>query len=228
MKIKKVIIGIGLLVLLAAGFYLYKLHSLALEGNKLFAFRCTTVNPPLIAYKNSFLKFSDVINNASYKKYTDEEVKSFYEGYISGMKEYVPEETKWLDMEKSYMNRWDFKLIEPDYIKQAAEYQWKMYEGYRDDAKYMLELVDNGGAAEEITAKFNDARDRRDKYEQLYYDYSDKATAINDWRKFFGRLPVPEGCNEDNMRIPNTSGAINWSGEPTPTPFVPSDTDATS
>lgn len=196
------------------GFYVYKLHSLALEGNKIFEQRCLVVNPPLIAYKNSFLGFADSLKNPN--KYTDDQLKKFFYDYIDEMRKYVLEETSWLETNGKFINRWDFQLIEPWYLKQAGNYQQKMYEGYRDDARYILEVYDSGGTDEELSAKLSDARDRRDNYSQLYFDLSDKASAINDWRKIFGRVPVPAGCNDSNLIIPDTTGAMD--AEPTPIP----------
>ncbi|MCH7730586.1 hypothetical protein IID21_03615 [Patescibacteria group bacterium] len=210
--------SVGLIFLISL-FYIYKLHALAVNGNEIFAYRCTNVNPPLISYKNSFLVIAGMLSNP--ENYEPGSGKTAFENYISGMRNYVEEENKWLDMQKTYMDSWDFQLIEPWYIKQAGEYQWKMYEGYRDDATYMLELVDSGGLAEDIDAKIAEARERRDKYEQMYYDFFDQAVEIRDWRKIFSTVPIPEACNEENLTIPNTSGSIDWEGqseEPTPIP----------
>ena len=168
-KIGLTVLGV---VTLACGFYLYKLHSLALIGNKIFEQRCLNVNPHLIRYKNSFLKFADYLNNP--KKYSDDEVKTFLEGYISEMRAYVPEEDKWLEAEQKYIHRWDFKLIEPWYIKEASVYQLEMYKGYRDEAFYMLELYDSKTQGEEFSTKFAEARDRRSKYVGLYEDIFDR------------------------------------------------------
>lgn len=212
------VIGIGLF-----GIYVYKLHSLAVEGNKLFAYRCTDVNPHLIGYKKSFFLMADYFNDPDGNEGLD--VGKAFEDYNSGLKSYVEAENKWLEMQKAYIERWDFKLVEPWYIKQAAEYQWKMYEGYRDDAKYLTATHDAGGLTEEIDAKFTEARDRRDKYEELYYGFIDEASQISDWRKFFAAVPIPEECTVENMTIPNTSGSIDWEGnrvEPSSTP-VPID-----
>lgn len=134
---------------------------------------------------------------------------------------YVPEETKWLEEQQEYMDRWDFKLLEPWYIKKAAEYQWKMYEGYRDDAKYILEITKNQGTAEERAEKIQDARMRRDEYEQKYYELFDQAVLIKDWRKRFGQVPVPDECTPDVLTIPNTSGALDPEAESatSPVPF---------
>jgi hypothetical protein len=161
-KILRFFLGLIFLVLILFSFYLYKLHSLAVEGNKIFALRCTKVNPPLINYKNEYPK---------------DEIRGFLDVYISGMKIYVPEETKWLEIQKEYISRWDFKLLEPWYMKELSFYQWKMYEAYRDDAKYMIETYESGTGEKdsetklkEASAKFWEARQRRDEYGQKYFD----------------------------------------------------------
>lgn len=201
-------------------FYCYKLHSLAVEGNAIFEIRCTKVNPPLISYKNSFLSFADALKNPN--KYTDDEVKKFFYDYIEQMRLYVPEETKWLETNQNHLDRWDFKLIEPWYIKQTGEYQQKMYEGYRDDAKYMLEVYDSGGTNEELQLKFQEARGRRDEYSQKYFELFDRASKIRDIRKIFSNLPIPNGCTEENMTIPNTYGALDTkTTEPSSVPINP-------
>lgn len=212
-RLYKIGLSIFGVILIFFCIYLYKLHSLALIGNKIFEQRCLNVNPHLISYNNSFLKFADYLNNP--KKYSGDEVKTFLEGYISEMRVYVSEEDKWLEAEKKYINRWDFKLIEPWYIKEASVYQLEMYKGYRDEAFYMLELYDSKTPGEEFSTKFAEARDRRSKYVGLYEDIFDKAVSLRDWRKIFGTVPVPAGCTDKNTIIPDTSGSINW-GTSTP------------
>lgn len=190
-------------------FFLYKLHSLAVEGNNIFEYRCLQVNPPLIAYKNAFLKFADYLKNPN--AHTGDQVKEFLDNYIAGMRAYIPEESKWLETQRKFIDRWDYQLIEPWYIKEAGEHQWKMYEGYRDDAVTLLITVDNPESAKDIRPGYvSEARQRRDSYSQKYFEFFKKASQISDWRKFFGSVPVPEGCTEENMYIPNTSGSIDW------------------
>lgn len=216
--LRKIIYGSLVLIVVLFGFYLYKLHSLAVEGNNVYALRCTKVNPPLIAYKNSFLSFADSLKNPT--KYTDDQVKKFFYDYIDEMRKYVPEETSWLETNGKFISRWDFRLIEPWYLKQAGEYQQKMYEGYRDDAKYMLEVYDKGGMDEELSAKLTEAKDRRDKNSQLYFDLFDKASVIYDWRKIFGHVPIPQGCTEDVLTISSTFGALDPSPAPVKKPDI--------
>lgn len=189
---------------------------LAVEGNNIFEYRCLHVNPPLISYKNAFLKYADFLNSYPTTEYTPEEVQEFIEGYISGMRAYVPEETKWLDMQKKYIDRWDYKLIEPWYIQEGGIYQWKMYEGYRDDATSLLTTYDEPETAPKDLkpGDVTEERQRRDTYAQKYFDHFEKASQTRDWRKFFGTVPIPKGCTEENIMIPNTSGAIDWDCDP--------------
>lgn len=219
-KVIKILLLCVFVGILSFAFYIYKLHSLAVEGNALFEYRCLHVNPPLIAYKNDFLKYADFLNNYPDTPYTPEDVAGFLDGYIEGMRAYIPEETKWLEMQKKFTERWDFQLIEPWYIKEASFYQWKMYEGYRDDAVSLLNLVDNPDAANKNLkpGDSSEERQRRDSYSQKYFDFFEKASEIPDWRKYFGSVPVPESCTDENMIIPDTSGTIDWDRDPDSTP----------
>jgi len=227
-KVFKLFLVILVLITVMFGLYLYKLHTLAVEGNEIFEQRCLKVNPLLIDYKNSFLKFADYLQNP--EKYSSDEANDFFDGYIDGMRNYITEENKWLEMQQKHMDRWDFRLIGPWYIKQAMEYEWKMYEGYRDNAEYLLVTFDQGEPNEDTMAKQQEIRNRRDKYTQLYRDFFDEAGEIKDWRKMFISVPIPKGCTDENLIIPNTSGAIDWESESvTPSPaLIPIDPNSAS
>lgn len=220
--VKKIILVVGLILIGSLGFYLYKLHALSIEGNNNFGLRCTTVNPPLIAYKSSFLRYADALNNPS--KFSDNEIKSFADGYILGMRKYVKEETKWLEEDNKFINRWDFNLFAPWYMKIGAELQWRMYEGYKDDAQYILDIGDGKIVDNTPLGNISKARERRDKYSKLYYDFFDEASKEGDWRMRFTYIPLPIACNKENTFIPNTEGSIDWEEEATSSSkFVPID-----
>ena len=209
MKKIALIILVGLVAL---GVYGYKLHSLALEGNDIFEQRCTTVNPPLIAYKNDFLNFADEVKKG--EKSSPEYLVGYFQLYVNGLKDYAPKEVDWLKTQRKFLDRWDFQLFEPWYIKEAGEYQYRMYEGYRDEALALMEILGNNGSNPEIQAKFDDARTKRNDNSQLYFELSEKASAFRDWRKIFGSVPMPEGCTEELLNIPDTTGSL----DPTPPP----------
>ena len=215
-KIFLILLGLAFLIFC---FYIYELRSLALEGNRIFELRCTTVNPPLIAYKNSFLKQADFLNNP--EKFDEEDFIVASLDYISNMRKYVEQENKWLEIQRNYGNRWDFKLIEPWYMKQAWYYQTEMYEAYRDDAQGILDIGDGKIPVDKVSFDHSENREKLDYAKQRYFDFFDQAVEISDWRKIFSALPAPEGCTEENMTIPQTSGSINWEGTPTPQPKIP-------
>lgn len=214
---KRLLGGIGFIVLLLVvgfGAYGMKLHALSMEGNRIFEKRCISVNPHLIGYKKIFLMFADQANNPEWA--SGEQMSALMFSYIDHMRLYTDAESKWLEEDKRLINRWDFKLLEPWYIKKAGELQWKMYEGYRDDAKYLLNIWDH---PEKLTSVpdpdfVSEPRQRRDKYNQEYFEFFKEASNIRDWRKFFGTVPIPKGCTEENIMIPNTSGAIDWDRDP--------------
>jgi hypothetical protein len=207
-KLIKYLIGLILLVLIAFGFYLFNLRSLAKEANAIFGLRCTKVNPNLIGYKNSFLKMADCLKNYKDDACTSDEVLEYFDNYILGMRLYVPEEDTWLKTQRKFMESWRFKVFAPEYIKQGIEYQWKMYEGYRDDAKYMLETYDTKGSSE-AAEKFNEARQKRNDYGQKYFELTEEVASHPDWRLFITNLPYPEGCTEELLTIPETAGALD-------------------
>lgn len=214
MKMKKYVKWLVIIVVLCifcSGFYLYKLHALAVEGNKLFEDRCTQVNPILIKYKKAFLKYAEYLNTYPNSRYSEKEVAEFVEEYMSGLREYVPAEDEWLDGQMKFINRWDFQLFETWYIKQGSVYQYDMYKAYREDAANMVMIMDNPEIAKSMgVGTPNPARETRDKAIQQYFDFFEEAQKINDWRKWVGRVPIPEGCTKENVTIPETGGSIEW------------------
>lgn len=209
-NIWKVTLLCFLLFIFGGSFYLYKLHELAIEGNKIFECRCLNVNPQLIGYKTTFLKFADQVNNPDWAD--SNQMMSLIISYIGQMKSYVEAEDRWLVMDKSFINRWDYKLIEPWYIQRAGYLQWKMYEGYHDDAANILSLWNHPEQAKMPTDSnyVSEPKQRRDKYIDEYHTFFQQAVMINDWRKFFGRAPISKDCTKENLEIPNTSGSIQW------------------
>jgi hypothetical protein len=206
-KIYKFILGLGIVSIVLFGLYAYKLHSLAIAGNNLFGERCANVNPYLISYKNSFLKFSDsVINSDNYK---EGDMFKFLTDYEQSMRKYVAAETDWLTRNIEFIERGDTRIIMPWYMMDGARLQQEMYKAYRDDAKTMLEIYDNGGGNEQLINNQKEARDRRDKAREDYADFNDKALNYLDWRWRFLQLPAPPECTPENTYIPDTTGALD-------------------
>lgn len=222
---KAVRVGLVALVVIVgiAGFYIYKLRTLAIIGNTIYGYRCIHVNPILIGYKKAFLGYADWINTYPNSKYTDEELKGFIDGYMNGVREYVPAEEKWLAMEKQYMDRWDFKLFMPWYIKQGSGYQYEMYAAYRTDAANMVGILDHPEVSKSMGAD-NPAREKLDAAKEHYFDFYEKTSGTLDWRARFFRVPLPEVCTPETLTIPETGGSIDWDrGSPSTPSGIPID-----
>lgn len=210
-KAIKVVVSIFVAAALIFGLYLYKLHALAVEGNRIFEYRCVNVNPNLIAYKKIFLMLADQMNNPDWA--SQDQVNTLLGAYVSHMRSYISTEDVWLAMDKKFTERWDFQLIEPWYIKQAGVYQWKMYEAYRDDAKGIVDIWDHPEKASADVLRpdyVSEARQRRNFYTDKYFEYFQYASSIPDWRKYFGSVPIPKGCTKENTTFPDTGGSLHW------------------
>lgn len=200
----KIALSIAVVIIIFFCLYLYKLHSLALEGNKIFEQRCLVVNPLLIQTRKTHLNLGAAINGKS--KPTTEEFKLELENLPKYADGYLTAEKTWLDKEGAYVNGWDFKLFEPDYLRTAAKYQLAMYQGYYDYYKVVGDFfgrrLPQGEDPILLMDKYwNDVQTNRDLYNQAM----DRGMSIKDWRKIFGRVPVPSGCTDENVTIPDTT-----------------------
>lgn len=203
---------IGLIIFIVfLGFYIFKIHSLAVEGNRIFGLRCKEVNPYLISYKNLFLKYSEYVNKfvqqGSLNDQDKDKLVKYFKNYLEKMEEYTKAEKNWLAIQKKFMERWDFKLFFPWYMKKGIQYQYEMYQGYLNDALYILAIKDE---KKMFSDKFSKARDQRNEAIERYNDFLFKMREIKDWRKYFMSVPLDKFCTEENLKIPSTENAIDW------------------
>ena len=200
---------------LFSGLYIYKYHSLALEGWRLFNDRCNTVNPELIKVRNTHLALGAAISGKATPS-----AQQFETGLKSLPEEtdqYLKLEKVWLDNQNAYLNRWDFKLLEPEYMKTAGKYQLAMYQGYYDYYKTVSSFFsgdsDNGNTLDLMDKYYSEIHTNRDLYDQAF----DTGVKTKDWRKVFAQVPEPN-CPEESLIIPEYYS-------PTPT-SVPSTNDS--
>lgn len=79
-RVVKIIVILLVFIVVTFLLYIYKLHSLSLEGNVIFEQRCLAVNPSLIAYKNFFLNFVNAVKNPG--EFTSNQTADFYVSYL--------------------------------------------------------------------------------------------------------------------------------------------------
>lgn len=237
MKLKKIFNYFLILLAIVAiffAYYLYKLRTLAIEGNRIFGLRCKNVNPLLIRYKKLFLKYSDYVNKFLQQGSLNDQDKyqlvKYFKNYLEKMEEYTKAEKNWLAVQKKFMERWDFKLFFPWYMKKGIQYQYEVYQGYLNDALYILDIK-NGKVkfkppsekGTEVRQKLNNAIER---YNQFILE---ELSGIRDWRRYVMNVPLDSLCTKENMTIPDTTNSINFEGETIIQPTtIPIDPDKTS
>jgi len=221
--LKTLLVLILLCTVLGICLYAYGLRKLAMQGNKIFAQRCTTVNPQLIGYKNNFLQFSQCVNNPN--SCEDDVAGGYFVSYMKGLSKYTAEEKKWLETQNEFINRWEFKLLAPEFLKQASSYQTQMYQAYYDDAQALVNLMDQKTPLPDSfdPNTVREERLRRFFYQNLFNEKMDEIGAMNDHRILIINMPVPKECNDSNIIIPETAGAIDWGTEESSTSAQPID-----
>jgi hypothetical protein len=168
------------------------------ESGRVFDDRCNNVNPSLIAYKNSYLQMWNIINNSN--KYPEDALANILNEYVSGIKKYLPLENEWIKKDSDFINRWDFQLFEPDYMKNVANLQLKMYEAQRDNAEGIVRVAEDPNSKERFDPTLTD---KFKKASQDYFTAFDEAKKRSDWRKYLWKAP-PINCPEENLHIPET------------------------
>ncbi len=209
-----------ILPILVFGLYVYKYNALAMEGWKLFNERCNNVNPALIKVRNTHLGLGAAMSGQATP--SAEQFEKDLLALPETANRYLTQEKVWLDKQGAYINRWDFKLLEPEYIKSATRHQLAMYQSYYDYYKVVGDFFSAGFNAKATGTKFDfegNPIELMDKYlyerntnQDLYFKAIDKGQKIKDWRKMFAQVPEPN-CPEENMHIPEY-----YSPSPTPQP----------
>lgn len=222
-KIIKIFISIFIFICLSIFTYSRILQAQVDESQRIFDDMCNNINPTLIAYKNSYLQMWNLMKSNG----SENDVMAKMQDYINGIKKYIPLENTWLKKDSVFIDRWDFQLFQPTYMKNLAKLQIAMYQAQRDDAQGILNLYltpqtqPNFDLAASVAQKVRDTT-------SAYFAASDAASKMKDWRKLLWREP-PVDCPEQNLNIPQTD-IQTITATPTPTPImVPSsDTSLTS
>lgn len=208
MKKKRLIISatLGLVVVLFVG-YLFKYQQLVNEGSYLADEHCIKINPLIIDRKNKYTEqYNLMIASAS-----AQEFQSAVDGYFRASQAYMDEEKIWLAKQRKYLDSKWFNLLMPSYIKEAANFQYAMYEAEYDSQRYLylgfkeedknkqLEFADK---VIEETAKSKEAGD---KYRGVW----EREKGRSDWIYRIVKIPSAQ-CPAENYNIPEV-----------PNPFLP-------
>lgn len=190
-------------VFLIAGYFLLSLmmyQRLVNEGSIIADSQCFTVNPIIIERKNHYLKSVEAAKNNDMAGYEGETT-----AYLERSKQYVEEQTKWLETQHSYMNRWDFQFFIPGYMKQAAQYQYDSRKADVESTTYLVEAFEtapiNQTLSQELVQKSMEQSRIRIEKEGQYNKLWDNPRTL-DWRTWFIHVPASK-CPEENFDFPD-------------------------
>lgn len=176
------------------------------KGSILADNQCLRVNPIIIERKNHYLKSLEAAKSNDLAGYEGETI-----AYFERSKQYVEEQTKWLQAQGSYMSRWDFQFFLPGYMKQAAQYQ---YDSRKADVESTQLLIDafevselNQSLSQELGQKAVEQVKIRNDAEEKYNALWDNPGKL-DWRTRFIRVPESK-CPDENFNFPDVDEFLN-------------------
>lgn len=170
------------------------------EGSVIADAQCLTVNPIIIERKTHYLNSLEAAKNNDFAGYEGETT-----AYLERSRQYVEEQTKWLETQHSYMNRWDFQFFLPGYMKQAAQYQYDSRKADAESTTLLIEAFEvselNQSLSEELTQKSMEQVKIRNEAEEKYNALWDTPGRL-DWRTRI--IKVPEStCPDENFDFPD-------------------------
>lgn len=176
------------------------------EGSVLADNQCLKVNPIIIDRKNAYLKSLQAIKDNDVTAYDKET-----ENYLSASRQYVTEQTKWLEAQKQYMERWDFKHFNPSYVQNAAKYQYDSRKADTESTTILVDAFDvaqlNQSLSEELSQKSMDKIKVRNEADKKYDEVWDNPGKL-DWRTRFIRVPKSK-CPDENFNFPDVDEFLN-------------------
>ena len=209
MTVRKLLILPVVVVFLVAGYLVLSIvmyQKLINEGSVLADNQCLRVNPIIIERKNHYLKSLEAIKNNDIKGYEGETV-----AYLERSKQYVTEQTKWLEAQKNYMDRWDFKHFNPSYVQDAAKYQYDSRKADTESTTLLIDAFDvaqlNQSLSNELGQKSMDKIKKRNEAEKKYDEIWNNPGKL-DWRTRFIRVSESK-CPDENFNFPDVDEFLN-------------------
>ncbi len=203
----RVVLAISLIGIVLFSMYIWKFQQVVTEGSLLVDEHCIKVNPLIIDRKN---KYTDQYNIMTAQGSVDEYMDALAKYRVSAAT-YTKEEKIWLDKQRKYLDSKDFNQLMPDYMKEAANHQYNMYEAQYLSSFYLLqdfEEIDKGKQADlgkKVLEETNRSNDEQDKYNAVW----EREKGKSDWRFNFVKVPVSK-CPAENNDFPEV-----------PNPFAP-------
>ena len=207
--IKFIAIFFVTLAILFAG-YIFTFQYLVNKGSEIVDEHCINVNPYIIARKNAF--------NYQYQIMMSGKLDGFraaWDKYFVASSKYINAEKQWLPKDRKFLDSQLFNFMMPGYLKDAANFQYDMYNHDYLSSVYINEANFEKDKTKqlELSQKTVDEAKLRDSAESKYNAIWDDNKGKKDWIFTFVKVP-PSKCPAENNNIPNTPNIF----EPIPTP----------
>lgn len=202
-------IFLGTIAVLFAA-YIFTFQYLVNKGSEIVDEHCIKVNPYIIARKNAFNYQYQIMMSGKLDGF-----KAAWDKYFIASSKYINAEKQWLPKDRNFLDGQLFNFMMPEYLKDAANFQYDMY--YHD---YLSSVYINEANFEndktkqlELSQKTVDEAKLRDSAESKYNAIWDDNKGKKDWIFWIVKVP-PSKCPAENNNIPNTPNIF----DPTPTP----------
>lgn len=190
-------------VIVVAGYFLLSLimyQRLVNEGSILADNQCLVVNPIIIERKNHYLKSLEAVKNNDVAGQEGETA-----AYLERSKQFIDAQTKWLETQRVYMDRWGFQFFLTGYMKEAAQLQYDSRKADVASTTYLIEAFEtapiNQTLSQELVQKSMEQSKIRIEKEGQYNKLWDTPRTL-DWRTRFISVPASK-CPEENFDFPD-------------------------
>jgi len=199
MKRVKIVVALFFFIVISFIFSALKLQQLVSEGSIIADNQCLKVNPLIIDRKNSYLASIEILQaSGSAKDYWTETNK-----YLDISQKFTNAQNAWLKEQKAFIDRWDFQIFMPSYIKDASKAQYLSRDAdmKAQEALYEAFKTKNTERQNELSKIVIDqtkiSTEAQDEYNKIW-----DAPKMLDFRTQFINVPKSK-CPANNFNIPD-------------------------
>lgn len=189
----KIIVGIIVLTIILFMGYLFKYQQIVDEGSVLADEQCLNVEP-LIKEKKALYDSSLQILDASGSA---EEYMTETSRYLGVSTKFIKAQREWLNKQRIFINRWDYKLLVPSYIQELSRLQFISREADVRSQEALEEAFTTSDNKRQLELSNTviieaDNRNKADEdYNRIWKNYSNKF----DIRTYFVNIPTSACLN---------------------------------
>lgn len=199
LKRVRIILPLVITVLILFSIYVSIFQQLINEGSDLADEHCIKINPLIIDRKNKYLdQYSIMVTGADSKLFA-----KALANYRISTRKYIDEEKFWLEKNKKFLNSSKFNLFMPAIIKDAANYQYQMYEAQYLTSLYLEQAWDekDKNIQTELSNKAIEETNRSNEMQDKYNETWENGVGKRGWMFNFVKVPTSK-CPDENYDIP--------------------------